>query len=95
LFGGYTKNFGPTKDLPVGSNFYGLGVDKANTASEKIISNIYRITPTYSYNYKNWKLGVELEYTNAGWGTRSATGSINETERVANNRIYAILQYTF
>lgn len=95
LFGGFTKNLGPSKDLPAGSNFYGLGVDKANTAAEKLITDIYRITPTYSYNYKNWKLGVELEYTNAGWGTRSATGSINETERVSNNRIYAILQYTF
>lgn len=95
LFGGYTKNFGPSKALLVEKYFYGLGVDKANTPSEKIISSIYRITPTYSYNYKNWILGVEYEYTNAGWGTRSATGGINESERVANNRIYAILQYTF
>ena len=95
LFGGYTKNFGPTKDLPVGSNFYGMGVDKANTASEKIIRDIYRISPTYSYNYKSWKLGIELEYTNAAWGSRSATGSIINPERVSNSRIYAILQYTF
>jgi hypothetical protein len=95
LFGGYTKTFGPAKDLPIGSYFYGLGVDKANTASERMISDIYRITPTYSYNYKNWKLGVELEYTNAGWGSRSTTGSINTIERISNSRIYAILQYTF
>jgi len=95
LFGGYTKNFGPAKDLPTGSNFYGLGVDKANTVSERIISDIYRISPTYSYNYKNWKLGVELEYTNAAWGTRTSIGSINTTERISNSRIYAILQYTF
>lgn len=95
LFGGYTKNLGPTEDLVTGSTFYGMGVDKANTASERMISDIYRIAPTYSYNYKNWKLGVEFEYTNAGWGTRSTTGSIKETERITNNRIYAILQYTF
>lgn len=95
LFGGYTKNLGPSEDLAAGSTFYGLGVDKANTASERIISDIYRLAPTYSYNYKNWKLGVEFEYTNAGWGTRSATGRINETERISNNRLYAILQYTF
>ncbi len=95
LFGGYTKNLGPTEDLATGSNFYGLGVDKANTTSEKIISDIYRITPTYSYNYKNWKLGVEYEYTNAAWGTRTATGTIAPSERVSNSRIYAILAYTF
>jgi len=95
LFGGFSKNFGPSKDLPTGSNYYGLGVDKANTASEKIIGDVYRVTPTYSYNLKNWKLGVELEYTNAAWGVRSATGSIINTERVSNSRIYAILAYTF
>jgi hypothetical protein len=95
LFGGFTKNLGPSKDLPTGSNFYGMGVDKANTTSEKIISDIYRISPTYCYNFKNWKLGVELEYTNAAWGTRSETGTIQSTERIANSRIYAILQYTF
>lgn len=95
LFGGFTKNLGPAEDLPIGSNFYGMGVDKANTASEKMISDIFRITPTYSYNLKNWKLGVELEYTNAAWGSRSATGSIVNTERISNSRIYAILAYTF
>lgn len=95
LFAGFTKNLGPSQDLPAGSNFYGFGVDKANTPSERMVSDIYRITPTYSYNYKNWKLGVELEYTNASWGTRTATGAILPTERVANSRIYAILAYTF
>lgn len=45
--------------------------------------------------YKNWKLGVEFEYTNAAWGTRSPTGSIIQTERVSNSRIYAIVAYTF
>jgi hypothetical protein len=95
LFGGYTKNYGPSKDLPTGSNFYGLGVDKANTTTERMISDIYRITPTYSYNYKNWKLGVEYEFTNAAWGTRSANGAILNNERISNSRIYAILAYTF
>lgn len=96
LFGGYTKNFGPSKDVPTGSNFYGLGVDKPNTSSERMIGDVYRFTPTYSYNYKNWKLGVEYEYTNAAWGTRSAlNGSILNPERISNSRIYAILTYTF
>jgi len=96
LLGGYTKNLGPANDLPTDSKFYGLGVDKANTSSERMIDYVYRITPTYSYNYKNWKLGVEYEYTNAAWGTRSAlNGSILNPERISNSRIYAILAYTF
>jgi hypothetical protein len=96
LLGGYTKNLGPAENLPLGSTIYGLGIDKANTASERIIGDVYRITPTYSYNYKNWKLGVEYEYTNANWGTRSiTTGAVVPTERISNSRIYAILQYTF
>ena len=95
LLGGFTKNLGPSKDLPAGSFIYGLGIDKANTASERVISDIYRITPTYSYNYKNWKLGVEYEYTNAAWGTRSTTGVVVHPERISNSRIYAILAYTF
>ena len=95
LLGAFTKNLGPSKDVPAGSNFYGFGIDNANTVSERMISNIYRITPTYSYNYENWKLGVEFEYTNAAWGNRSATGSIIHPERISNTRIFAILAYTF
>lgn len=95
LLAGYTKNLGPAKDLPTGSSIYGLGVDKANTTSERVVNNIYRITPTYSYNYKNWKLGVECEYTNAAWGIRSPKGAIIQPERISNTRMYAILAYTF
>ncbi len=96
LLVGFTKNLGPAKDLPAGSFIYGLGIDKANTPSERIIRDIYRLTPTYSYNYKNWRLGVELEYTNAAWGFRSAiNGSIRNAERISNARIYSILAYTF
>jgi len=95
FFGGFSKNWGPSSDLPSGSSFYGFGVDKANTPSEKMISDVYRVTPSYSYNYKNWKMGVELEYTNAAWGTRSSTGSIIQTERISNSRIYAITAFTF
>ncbi|MCX6307657.1 MAG: hypothetical protein NTY32_02110 [Bacteroidia bacterium] len=70
LFGGFSKNLGPSNDQPTGSSFYGFGI-------------------------KNWKLGVELEYTNAAWGTRSPIGSIINTERVSNARIYAIIAFTF
>lgn len=96
LLGGYTANLGPTENLPDNSRFYGFGVDKANTASEKIVGNIYRFSPSYSYNLKNWKIGVELEYTNASWGNRSEIdGSIIYQERADNYRAYAILMYMF
>jgi hypothetical protein len=96
LLVGYTANLGPSSTIPLGSYFYGFGVANANTATEKMIDNIYRITPSYTYNYKNWKLGTELEYTNAAWGNRSAAnGNILSLKRVDNYRIYAILAYTF
>jgi len=93
---GYTENFGPSKSLPIGSKFYGFGVANMNADNERMINNIFRIVPTYSYNIKNWRLGVELEYTNAGWGKRSNdNGTIMKLDRSDNYRIYAILMYTF
>ena len=93
---GYTSNLGPSQKLPLESNYFGFGVDKANTPNEKIVGNIFRITPSYSYNINNWQLGVELEYTKAGWGERSAiNGKIENLKMADNYRIYAILMYTF
>ena len=97
---GYTENMGPSKNIPLGSMFYGFGVDNANSinvaAPERMIKNIFRLTPTYSYNIKNWQMGLELEYTNANWGSRSATnGKILNLDSAENYRIYAVLMYTF
>jgi len=96
LMVGYTANLGPSKTVPGGSNYYGFGLDQANTPNEKIVGTIFRLTPSYSYNINNWQLGVELEYTKAGWGERSATnGNIEHLKMADNYRIYAILMYTF
>lgn len=93
---GYTENLGPNKKLPLNSLYYGFGVDNANTATEKMVGTIFRITPSYSYNINNWQLGLELEYTKAAWGDRSAiNGDILKLKSVDNYRIYAILMYTF
>ena len=92
---GYTSDLGPTKSTPSGSQFYGFGVYNPNLSNEKVVGNIFRITPTYSYNKKNWRMGVELEYTNAAWGNRSTTGKIINLERSNNFRLYALLMYTF
>jgi len=96
LLAGYSANLGPNHTLPLGSNFYGFGVTDANTSNEKMIGNMFRITPTYSYNIKNWRMGVELEYTNAAWGKRALeNGRILNLDRTENYRIYAILMYKF
>lgn len=92
---GFSENLGAHTALPAGSNFYGFGVDKPNAVDEMMVRDVYRITPSFSYNHKNWKLGAEIEYTNAAWGKRSATGSIGFKERVSNTRVYGILVYTF
>jgi hypothetical protein len=93
---GYTEDLGASSTLTANSNFYGFGVANANiTGKEKLIGNIFRITPTYTYTYENWKFGAELEYTNAGWGSRSTEGKILKLDRAENYRLYAILSYTF
>ena len=96
LMVGYSANLGSSKTLPTDSKFYGFGVDNANVLNkEMMVKNIFRITPSYSYNINNWQMGVELEYTKAAWGQRSATGEIMKLHSVDNYRIYAILMYTF
>ena len=96
LLAGFSANLGPSKTIPVGSNFYGFGVVNANTNDEKIVGNLFRLTPTYSYNTGNWRMGVELEYTNAAWGKRSLNnGKILNLDHTENYRIYAILMYKF
>lgn len=92
---GYTANLGPSKSILQAGDFYGFGITNANLANERIIGNIFRITPTYSYNIKNWRLGVELEYTNAAWGNRNIAGKIINLDRSNNYRLYALLMYTF
>lgn len=92
---GYTENLGPNNTLPLFSKYYGFGIEQANTTTERLVKNMYRFAPSYSYNYMNWNLGVEFEYTNAAWGHRAASGSIKFDERNANSRIYAIMVYNF
>jgi len=93
---GYSANMGPSEKTPSGSKFYGFGVANSNLSNEKMVGNMFRITPTYSYNIKNWRLGIELDYTNAAWGNReSTTGKIIQLDRADNYRVCALLMYTF
>ncbi|MDD4922128.1 MAG: hypothetical protein PHS30_06580 [Bacteroidales bacterium] len=97
LLTGFSANLGPSKTIPAGSNFYGCGIVGSNDpVNEKIIGNVFRLTPTYSYNIKNWRMGVELEYTNAAWGNRSPdNGKILNLDRSDNFRIYGVMMYKF
>jgi len=92
---GYTENLGSSKSIPLLSSYYGFGIANANLTNEKIVGNIFRITPTYSYNIKNWRMGAEVEYTNAAWGARNKAGKIINLDRSNNFRLYALLMYTF
>jgi len=95
MLAGYSSILGPASDLPVGSLFYGLGAESANTVSEKMANSIYRLSPSYSYNVGNWKVGVELEMTAADWAIRQADGSLNTYETTNNYRVYGIAMYKF
>ena len=84
--------FRPTWDPPKPFlwevTFTVLAWSNANTNDEKIVGNLFRLTPTYSYNTGNWRMGVELEYTNAAWGKRSLNNgkilNLDHTEKLQN-----------
>lgn len=92
---GYSANLGPQSDLPAESLFYGFGVSGENSAQERLVSDLFRLSPTYSYNLPNWRIGVELEYTRASWGNRNTTGQIDADATADNYRLYGIFTYLF
>lgn len=95
LFAGYSANLGPDSSLPAGSHFYGFGVEDANLPSERMVNSLYRLAPSYTYNYENWKVGVELEITAANWATRQTDGKLDTYETLTNHRLYGVVTYRF
>ncbi|HBL72150.1 MAG TPA: hypothetical protein DD409_04310 [Bacteroidales bacterium] len=95
LFAGYSANQGPSSRLTADSRFFGMGADAANTNNELLIKHLYRLTPTYAYQNGAWRVGVELELTQAQWAKRQADGHLGNTTPSANQRVYAILMYRF
>jgi len=76
LFGGYSKNIGATSEV-VGP-YYSRGSD---------IQYLYRVSPRVVLRISKFKFATELEYTAAGYGTTTSTGTVINPTEVANLRI--------
>ena len=84
LFAGFSKNLGSTGEIagPV----YARGSN---------IDYLYRISPRLAYRFSKLKIGTELEYTAAAYGTMNSKGMVSNPEEVGNWRILVGVFYYF
>ena len=99
LFAGYVKNFGTKEALvgaagtPVGFWFSGNSFDNMN--------QMYRVTPTVIYNLGKVAFGLEYERTGVQYGDKSQGMNLDAglydkgLHWVSNNRVQALIKYTF
>ena len=88
LFGGYFKNFGLSDEL-VGNLLY-------MRSSVKNLDYAWRLCPAVSFNRKGLSVGLEYEFTDAGYGDGFDEYAKVEAERdVVNHRICCMLKYAW
>lgn len=92
IFVGYVKNLGASKTIIPNfgpddeSGVFSLGPN---------ISRVYRISPRIRYYNKNLIIGMEIEYTNAAYGTITDFGNVVNAVPVGNTRFLFATYYTF
>ena len=91
LFAGYVRNFGTAKEL-VGPLYF-----SKNSFSN--MNRMFRITPELMFNWGKVTLGLEYELTGVQYGSFGAGHSYGLATQnlhwVCNNRILAMLRYSF
>ncbi|MBR4586554.1 MAG: hypothetical protein IKO29_07435 [Bacteroidales bacterium] len=91
LFGGYVHNFGTAREL-VGPLYF-----SKNSFSN--MTRMFRITPELMFNWGKVTLGLEYELTGVQYGTFSSNDryglATHDLRWVCNNRILAMLRYSF
>lgn len=93
LFAGYTKNLGTGEALATGGKAYTFG-----SSGTLNVASAYRVAPRIAFKSGKTKIGVELEYTAAQWGTLLAGKKELDTtniDAVSNIRLLAFAQYSF
>lgn len=86
IFGGLTRNNGSKEQLST-TTVYGLGTS---------IRSLYRIAPRVIYNVGKVRVAMELEYTNAAYGSNHDSFYIpSETTNADNLRVLAAIYYFF
>lgn len=92
LFIGYVKNIGARKTIIPNfgpdneSGVFSLGPD---------IDRVYRVSPRIRYYHTNFIIGMELEYTNAAYGTITTKGTVINAVPVGNTRFLFATYYVF
>ena len=82
---GYMKNLGAKDDL----------LETYTRQNISNIDNMYRISPSVSYNVSNLTLALEYERTTVAYGTMQSNGDVENTHDVSNNRICMMIKYLF
>lgn len=101
LFGGYSAILGSTTSTEEAAyNFYGFGAELIPSNNQyQYIRDMFRIMLTYTYNPKNWRLGLELEYNGANWGSLNKNSNnqfrISSDDFTSACRLHAIVMYLF
>ncbi|MFI3248746.1 MAG: hypothetical protein R3Y39_06415 [Rikenellaceae bacterium] len=87
IFAGYTKNLGSSEELISTDTIYGRGTD---------IDQLLGAYLGLSYNMPHWTCAVEYSSTTAWYGDINlASGRVENTHDVSNNRVVAIMSYLF
>jgi hypothetical protein len=90
LFFGYTKNNGAAATGAVAAYSRGEAINGIS------VDNVLRIAPRIEIVAGKFKLGTEIEYTQAGYGTNGSNGKISgSTDKVSNTRILFSTTFSF
>ncbi len=84
---GYTNMLGAKKDFISTDDFWVFGA--------KNIDYIYRIAPSVTYIAKNFEVGLEGDYTVAGYGDLAIDGNTKALRDVNNTRVTLVVKYKF
>ena len=87
IFLGYTNNLGAKKDFISTDEFWAFEV--------KNVDYVYRAVPSIVYFAKNLEVGLECDYTVAGYGDLAIDGNTKALRDVSNLRTSLIVKYKF
>ena len=87
IFLGYTDNLGAKKDFISPGYFWAFEV--------KNVDYVYRAVPSIVYFAKNLEVGLEADYTVAGYGDVAIDGNTKALRDVSNLRTSLIVKYKF
>jgi len=86
IFFGYSKSLGA--DDNIAGSYYGRGIN---------IDNVLRISPRIQFNSNKNRIGIELEYTSAGYGVPNDLnkGKVENIKTTSNLRLLTAFYYFF